>query len=99
MAETAAGKQSRPGFGAAAHRAGWQVIAPPGHRPSGRFGGVALAVRADKYSLVSSKHSSSAHVGWLRADVEGSAAPLVLHRGVPPSHGRRWVARSCGGRR
>eukprot|EP00969_Alexandrium_andersonii_P075608 3333574-Alexandrium_andersonii.AAC.1 len=76
MAETAVGRQSRPGFEAVAHRAGWQVIAPPGHRPSGRFGGVALAVRADKYALVRSKHSSSAHVDWLRADLEGAAAPV-----------------------
>eukprot|EP00969_Alexandrium_andersonii_P151489 6697653-Alexandrium_andersonii.AAC.1 len=28
MAEAAVGEQSRPGFEAVAHRAGWQVIAP-----------------------------------------------------------------------
>eukprot|EP00969_Alexandrium_andersonii_P050951 2238917-Alexandrium_andersonii.AAC.1 len=59
IAETAVGRQSRPGFEALAHRAGSRVVASPGHRQDGRFGGVAVAVRADKYSLVRSEHSSS----------------------------------------
>eukprot|EP00969_Alexandrium_andersonii_P056519 2492261-Alexandrium_andersonii.AAC.1 len=29
LAETAVGRHSRPGFEALAHRAGWQVVAPP----------------------------------------------------------------------